>query len=142
MHRKEGALCGAYFGTCLVSGRDKRLQGVYGAFTLHGTGTGSGTGNGTRINGFLYIMFTVHNALRQRQGPDPLSPIVLVPFPVPVTVPVPCSVNKPLVLVDQTLVISEDDYTWCCAPESDCVSFKFQDWKNIFDPHYSSNIDG
>ena len=68
----------------------------YGTFTLHGTGTGTGTGDGTRINGFLYIMFTVHTALRQGQEPDPLSPIVLVPFPVPVPVLVPCSVNKPL----------------------------------------------
>ena len=37
-------------------------------------------------------MFNVHIALRQEHEPDPLSPIVLVPFPVPV----PCSVNKPL----------------------------------------------
>ena len=67
-----------------------------GAFTLHRTGTETGTGDGTRINGFLYIMFTVHTALRQGQERDPLSPIVLVPFPVDVPVPVPCSVNKPL----------------------------------------------
>ena len=42
-------------------------------------------------------MFTVHTVLRQGQEPDPLSPIVLVPFPVPVPVPVPVprSVNKP-----------------------------------------------
>ena len=54
-------------------------------------------GNGKGNNGFLYYMFTVHTALRQGQEPDPLSPIVLVPFPVPVPVPVPvpCSVNKP-----------------------------------------------
>ena len=32
-----------------------------------------------------------------------------------------------LVPVDQAMVISEDDYTWCGAPESDCVDFKFQD---------------
>ena len=48
-----------------------------------------------------------------------------------------------LVPVDQAVVISHDDYTQCGAPESDCVDFKFQDWKNIFDPSdpfYSSNI--
>ena len=43
----------------------------YGVFTLHGTGTGTGTGDGNRINGFLYIMFTVHTAPRQGQEPDP-----------------------------------------------------------------------
>ena len=47
-----------------------------------------------------------------------------------------------LVPVDQAMVISEDDYTQCGAPESDCVYFKFQDWKNIFDTFYSSNIGG
>ena len=52
----------------------------YGAFTLHGPGTGKGTGDGNRINGFIYIMFTVHTALRQGREPDPLSPIVLVPL--------------------------------------------------------------
>ena len=55
-------------------------------------GQGTGIGDGTRINGFLYIMFNVHTALRQEQEPDQLSPIVLVPFPVPVPVggPVQC----------------------------------------------------
>ena len=39
-------------------------------------------------------MFTVHTALRQGWGPDPLFAIVLVPFPVRVPVPVPWSVNR------------------------------------------------
>ena len=57
--------------------------------------TEPGPGLGTGKNGFLYIVFTVHTALRQGQGPEPLFSIVLVPFPVPVPVPVPCSVNEP-----------------------------------------------
>ena len=64
-----------------------------GTFTLDGSGTGNGNRN--RNNGFLYIMFTVHTALRQGQEQDPLFFIVLALFPVPVLVP--CSMNRPQV---------------------------------------------
>ena len=39
------------------------------------------------------ITFTLH--LNQDMGQNLLSPIVLVPFPVPVSVPVPLSVDTP-----------------------------------------------
>ena len=58
----------------------------------HCTEPGPGMGPGTM--GYYILCCTVHTAMRQGQEPDPLFPIVLVPFPVQVLVP--CSVNKPL----------------------------------------------
>ena len=63
-----------------------------GTFTLDGSGTGNGNRTRNRNNGFLYIMSTVHTALRQGQEQDPLFSIVLVLFPVPVLVL--CSMNR------------------------------------------------
>ena len=51
---------------------------------------------GTGTMDFYILCCTVHTALRQGHKPDPLSPIVLVLFPVPAPVPVLCSVNKQL----------------------------------------------
>ena len=70
-----------------------RKGGCFGLFTLHQNGTGTGTGNGKRINGFQYIMQKCSHWSRDRdKNQDPLLPIVLVPFPVPV----PFSVTEPL----------------------------------------------
>ena len=49
--------------------------------------------------GPIILYSNVHTGPRQEQELEPLSPIVPVPFPVPVLVTVPCSVNKPLVTV-------------------------------------------
>ena len=68
----------------------------------HCTGQGQGAGPGTRLGtmGYYILCRTVHTALGPETGPDPLSPIVSVPFPVP-AVPFPCSVN---VLLDSCVV--------------------------------------
>ena len=44
----------------------------------------------------IYYAGNVHTGPNQFQEPDPMSPIVLVPFRVPVQVPFLCNVNKPL----------------------------------------------
>ena len=49
--------------------------------------------------GYFILYRTVHSAKGPGMGPDPLSPIVPVPFLVPVPVPFPCNVNVPLCCV-------------------------------------------
>ena len=68
---------------------------------------------------------TVHTAPRPGMGPDPLSPIVLVPFPIPIPVPVPCSVNAPSVgkmneleIVFTGLWIPVNEHGWMCNVSS------------------------
>ena len=59
----------------------------------------------------------VHTGLAMGNEPDPLSSIMLAPFPVPVPVPVQCSVNEPL----ETLLIQiariANNYTFILATE-------------------------
>ena len=69
------------------------LFGVYGIYTLHGTGTGTGTG----IQWVILNYAEVFTLLRDRDRDlKPLCPIVPIPFPVPVPVPIPGSVYIPL----------------------------------------------
>ena len=67
-------------------------------FTLHGILTGDGSGNRMGNNGsmgYYTLCRTVPTVLGPGTGPDPLSPIVSVPFPVSAQLPSPCSVNMP-----------------------------------------------
>ena len=60
-----------------------------------GPEVGLETGQGTM--GYYILCRTVHTASGPGMGPDQLSPIVPVLFPVPVPVLFPCSVNVPLI---------------------------------------------
>ena len=66
-----------------------------GLFTLHGPSPGQLQGVVPKLMGPNVLYRNVHTGL-DRKEPDPLFPIVLVQFPVPVPVPFLCSMNKPL----------------------------------------------
>ena len=59
------------------------------------TGTGQVQGNRLRLTGSSMLYRNAHTGLKQGKEPDPLFPIVLVQFAVPVPVPFPSIVNKP-----------------------------------------------
>ena len=59
----------------------------------HCTGAGEGPGMGLGTMDYNILCRTVHTAPGPGRGPDLLSPIVPVQFPVPVPLPVSCSVN-------------------------------------------------
>ena len=61
----------------------------------HCTGPGVGMETGLGTMGYYILCRTVHAAPGPGIGPDLLSPIVLVPFTVPVPVPFPCNVSVP-----------------------------------------------
>ena len=65
------------------------------------TGPGPGTGIGTM--GYYILCRTVHTAPEPGTGPDPLSPIVPVTFPVPVPFPFSCSVKCTITEVTKML---------------------------------------
>ena len=62
----------------------------------HCMGPGPELGMGVGTMGYYISCRTVHTAPGPGMEPDPLSPIVPVPFPVPVAYPFPSSVNMPL----------------------------------------------
>ena len=67
----------------------------------HCTGAELGQIQGPGLMSPNILHRNVHTGPRQEQEPGPLSPIVPVPFPVPL----PCSVNKPLCKEKQSKIL-------------------------------------
>ena len=100
---------------------------TYGLITLAVSGTGTGTGAETWMNGLYALCRIFHTVSEQDRGQHLLSPIVLVPVPVPVLVPDTTSVILHLPRNKRWLEIH------CCWPTVLCLL----DWTAGNSGHHS-----